>query len=164
MPCRSPQTVSVAQPSTYLSMSQQPQLSNTNQTQQAIQQAHQSQFGSINGRVSAVAQQFNNAQSQPPQQQVSAVAPPLPLQLAAQQNAQSQQNGKRPGAPRDQYTEKALADIKNSLKPFEAADGQTLRPVSSMSTSSSANSVYSDSLQLLQQLSSMDEVSLQFIF
>ena len=170
MPCRSPQTVSVAQPSTYLSMSQQPQLSNTNQTQQAIQQAHQSQLGSINGRVSAVAaavnaaQQFNNAQSQPPQQQVSAVAPPLPLQLAAQQNAQSQQNGKRPGAPRDQYTEKALADIKNSLKPFEAADGQTLRPVSSMSTSSSANSVYSDSLQLLQQLSSMDEVSLIFIF
>ena len=164
MPCRSPQTVSVAQPSTYLSMSQQPQLSNTNQTQQAIQQAHQSQLGSINGRVSAVAQQFNDAQSQPPQQQVSAVAPPLPLQLAAQQNAQSQQNGKRPGAPRDQYTEKALADIKNSLKPFDAADGQTLRPVSSMSTSSSANSVYSDSLQLLQQLSSMDEVSLQFIF
>ena len=102
MPCRSPQTVSVAQPSTYLSMSQQPQLSNTNQTQQAIQQAHQSQLGSINGRVSAVAaavnaaQQFNNAQSQPPQQQVSAVAPPLPLQLAAQQNAQSAQCGPQP--------------------------------------------------------------------
>ena len=168
MPCRSPQTVSVAQPSTYLSMSQQPQLSNTNQTQQAIQQ-HQSQLGSINGRVSAVAaavsaaQQFNNAQ-QPSQQQVSAIASPLPLQLAAQQNAQQQQNGKRP-ALRDQYTEKALADIKNSLKPFEAADGQPLRPVSSLSTGSSTNSVYSDSLlHLQQQLMSMgyDEVSSTF--
>ena len=83
MPCRSPQTVSVAQPATYLSMSQQQQQHQAQHTTQT----HQSQLGSINGRVSVVnaAQQINNSQ-QSSQQQVSAVAqpPPLPLQLATQ--------------------------------------------------------------------------------
>ena len=179
MPCRSPQTVSVAQPTTYLSsMSQQP-----NQTQQhnaSQQQQHQSQLGSINGRASAVAaavnaaqQQINNAAAQQQlltsqQQQVSAVASAvaLPLQLAAaqaqQQNAQQQQNGKKPML-RDLYTEKALADIKNSLRPYEAADGQPLRPVSSLSTGSSNNSDYSNIILSLMNMG-FDEVSQEFYF
>ena len=175
MPCRSPQTVSVAQPTTYLSsMSQQP-----NQTQHSNasqQQQHQSQLGSINGRASAVAaavnaaqQQINNAAAQQQQlltsqqQQVSAVASAvaLPLQLAVaqaqQQNAQ-QQNGKKPSGLRDLYTEKALADIKNSLRPYEAADGQPLRPVSSLSTGSSNNSDYSNIILSLMNMG-FDEVS-----
>ena len=181
MPCRSPQTVSVAQPTTYLSsMSQQP-----NQTQQhnaSQQQHHQSQLGSINGRASAVAaavnaaqQQINNAAAQQQQlltsqqQQVSAVASAvaLPLQLAAaqaqQQNAQQQQNGKKPSGLRDLYTEKALADIKNSLRPYEAADGQPLRPVSSLSTGSSNNSDYSNIILSLMSMG-FDEVSQEFYF
>ena len=88
MPCRSPQTVSVAQPTTYLSsMSQQPnQTANHNASQQ---QHHQSQLGSINGRASAVAAAVNAAQQQQlltsQQQQVSAVASAvaLPRQLTA---------------------------------------------------------------------------------
>ena len=172
MPCRSPQTVSVAQPTTYLSsMSQQP-----NQTQQhnaSQQQHHQSQLGSINGRASAVAAAVNAAQQQQlltsQQQQVSAVASAvaLPLQLAAaqaqQQNAQQQQNGKKPSGLRDLYTEKALADIKNSLRPYEAADGQPLRPVSSLSTGSSNNSDYSNIILSLMNMG-FDEVSQEFYF
>ena len=174
MPCRSPQTVSVAQPTTYLSsMSQQP-----NQTQQhnaSQQQHHQSQLGSINGRASAVAAAVNAAQQQQlltsQQQQVSAVASAvaLPLQLAAaqaqqQQNAQqNQQNGKKPSGLRDLYTEKALADIKNSLRPYEAADGQPLRPVSSLSTGSSNNSDYSNIILSLMNMG-FDEVSQEFNF
>ena len=166
MPCRSPQTVSVAQPATYLSMSQQQQQHQAQHTTQT----HQSQLGSINGRVSVVAaavnaaQQINNSQQlsqQSSQQQVvSAVGPqppPLPLQLATQQHAQ-QQNGKK-STLRDNYTEKALADIKNSLRPYESADGQPLRPVSSLSTGSSTNSVYSDCIQTLMSMG-FDEVRL----
>ena len=170
MPCRSPQTVSVAQPTTYLSsMSQQPnQTANHNASQQ---QHHQSQLGSINGRASAVAAAVNAAQQQQlltsQQQQVSAVASAvaLPLQLAAaqaqQQNAQQQQNGKKPSGLRDLYTEKALADIKNSLRPYEAADGQPLRPVSSLSTGSSNNSDYSNIILSLMNMG-FDEVSQEF--
>ena len=174
MPCRSPQTVSVAQPTTYLSsMSQQPnQTANHNASQQ---QHHQSQLGSINGRASAVAAAVNAAQQQQlltsQQQQVSAVASAvaLPLQLAAaqaqqQQNAQqNQQNGKKPSGLRDLYTEKALADIKNSLRPYEAADGQPLRPVSSLSTGSSNNSDYSNIILSLMNMG-FDEVSQEFYF
>ena len=164
MPCRSPQTVSVAQPTTYLSMSQQ-----QNQTQHITSQQHQSQLGNINGRVSAAAAAVNAAQQQiisatqqqqqqTSQQQVSAVASAvaLPLQLAAaQQNAQ-QQNGKKTSS---RYTEKALADIKNSLRPYEApSDSQPLRPVSSLSTGSSNNSDYSNIILQLMNMG-FDEVS-----
>ena len=66
---------------------------------------------------------------------------------SAVQSQQTQQVANRLVAPvRDGYKENALAQIRNSLRPFEQAD-QPLRPVSSMSTGSSNNSVYSDVYQ-----------------
>lgn len=121
MPCRSPQTVSVAQPTPYLSMSQ--------------------QHPSLNGGMSQQPSQ------QPPQL--------TPQQIQQNSQQQQQQQNKQKTAP--SYNEKAMAVIRNSLRPFEQAD-QPLRPVSSLSTGSSNNSNYSDCIHTLMNMG-FDEVS-----
>ncbi len=139
MPCRSPQTVSVAQPTPYLSMSQQqlPQL-----------QPSQLLNGGSAGVVSQQQQLQQQLQAPPP-----AAAPPVP---------QAQQNGSKKPVAREGYNEKAMAVIRNSLRPFEQADQPLMRPVSSMSTGSSNNSNYSDCIQSLMSMG-FDEVSRTFL-
>lgn len=144
MPCRSPQTVSVAQPTPYLSMSQQ---HFTGQQPQPVM--------------------VSQLQPQPPPP-----LPPTPSSQQAQQSAQqssqqSQQNGNAGGkkqVAREGYNEKAMAVIRNSLRPFEQAD-QPLRPVSALSTGSSSgnNNIYSDCIQSLQSMG-IEEVRTMLIF
>lgn len=137
MPCRSPQTVSVAQPTTYLSMSQQQQHFSTGPPVMVSQSQLQPPPPPLPPTPSS--QQSQQQQQQTAQQQSS--------------QQQSQQNGNKKPVAREGYNEKAMAVIRNSLRPFEQAD-QPLRPVSALSTGSSSgnNNIYSDCIQSLQSM------------
>ncbi len=110
------------------------------------------------------------SQQQPPGAQAVTSAPatapsPAGQQLGSAQAGASANTGANGGKKglKNGYNEKAMAEIRNSLRPFEQADQAPIRPVSALSTGSSTNSVYSDCIQSLVNMG-FDEVRRHSLF